>query len=164
VLVWAITKLGCPTAFFTAGQASSGTRKRTDKNGSSAAVMPRYVILRHELPPESGRALHWDLMLEWQGALRTWALANEPLSMPEMAAEQLPDHRLAYLDYEGPVSGDRGSVMRWDAGEYSLGESDAARFVVTLCGARLNGVMTLEQETGAGHSWRVAFVAAPTTG
>ena len=38
----------------------------------------------------------------------------------EMDAEVLPDHRLAYLDYEGPISGDRGSVTRWDRGTYDV--------------------------------------------
>ena len=81
--------------------------------------MPRYVILQHEMPAgHEDRPLHWDLMFEWHDSLRTWALACEPRAGVEIAARRLSDHRLAYLDYEGPVSGDRGSVRRWDAGTY----------------------------------------------
>ena len=59
-------------------------------------------------------------MLEQDGVLRTWALAEEPAAQAEIAAEALGDHRLDYLEYEGPVSGDRGSVSRWDEGEYEM--------------------------------------------
>ena len=40
--------------------------------------------------------------------------ADVPAPGVEMIAEALGDHRLDYLDYEGPVSGDRGLVSRWD--------------------------------------------------
>jgi hypothetical protein len=82
--------------------------------------MPRFVILRHETPPGYARATHWDLMLECAGVLRTWALPEPPSPDCELVAEELPDHRLAYLDYEGDVSGNRGRVTRWDAGTYEV--------------------------------------------
>src|SRR5262245_11174038 len=87
-------------------------------------TMPRYVILRHETPKSDRAPIHWDFMLESDGILRTWALAELPVLQREIAADELADHRLAYLDYEGPISGDRGTVTQWDAGEYQLrGES-----------------------------------------
>lgn len=76
--------------------------------------MPRFVVLEHDWPSP-----HFDLMLEWGGVLRSWRLTNPP-SCGEIVGEAAPDHRLAYLDYEGPVSGGRGSVKRWDAGDYAL--------------------------------------------
>jgi hypothetical protein len=81
----------------------------------------------------------------------------------EIEARQLPDHRLAYLDYEGPVSGDRGAVTRWDAGEYRLEVGDDERWIATLSGRRLKGRMTLARR-GEGHLWTVSFAAAPTSG
>lgn len=75
--------------------------------------MPRYVILTHDHP-----FLHWDLMLEDAGVLRTWRLLEEPAAGRTVRAERLADHRLAYLDYEGPVSGGRGNVAQWDHGTY----------------------------------------------
>ena len=86
--------------------------------------MPRYVVLEHETPAGYARPRHWDLMLETGGALRTWALDEPPERVRSgqgehsVQGELLRDHRLAYLDYEGPVSGDRGTVVRWDTGEY----------------------------------------------
>lgn len=83
--------------------------------------MPRFVILRHEMPADAKRATHWDLLLERGETLESWALSREPAQsgLPmEVAAEKLADHRLAYLTYEGPISGDRGSVSRWDEGDF----------------------------------------------
>ena len=85
-------------------------------------AMPRFVILRHDAP----QGLHFDLLLEASGVLRTWALPQPPDSGVEMECEALPDHRMAYLDYEGPVSGGRGTVDRWDWGTYGLEGGEAA--------------------------------------
>src|SRR5262245_41193710 len=99
--------------------------------------MPRFVVLRHEMPPDSARGrVHWDFMLEQAGALRTWALAEEPAAGDEILAEALADHRLAYLDYEGPISGDRGGVTQWDAGEYEAERDAADQLQVRLSGRR----------------------------
>jgi len=43
-------------------------------------------------------------------------------------AERLPDHRSAYLDYEGPVSGGRGTVRRVAAGELEVVRDDPDTF------------------------------------
>ena len=48
--------------------------------------------------------------------LKTWACREPPQAGVEIPCEALADHRLAYLDYEGPISGGRGSVTRWDRG------------------------------------------------
>ena len=102
-------------------------------------------------------------MLEWNQSLRTWAVASEPGGAIEIEAEALPDHRLAYLDYEGPISGDRGSVTRWDAGHYDLQSDCDGELKVQLCGQRLRGSLALRKEP-SGHFWRVSFSAAPSTG
>jgi|SRR6516164_6688532 hypothetical protein len=75
--------------------------------------MPRFVILEHDHP-----VLHWDLMLECGDVLKTWRLAAAPVPDLPTRAEATSDHRLIYLDYEGPVSRGRGQVSRWDAGVY----------------------------------------------
>lgn len=115
--------------------------------------MPRYVILRHELPPESGRASHWDLMLEHQGSLRTWALAELPDSTHEIEALALPDHRVDYLEYEGPVSNNRGSVTRWDAGEYRATQESSDALELEFAGGKLAGSATLARKAGDDQRW-----------
>ncbi len=106
--------------------------------------MPRYVILFHETPPGYARPSHYDLMLEAGGALRTWALLAEPNQLAPQSAERLDDHRIAYLDYEGPVSGGRGSVSRWDRGVYDVLEETETRLTVQLDGQKLFGTAMIE--------------------
>jgi hypothetical protein len=114
--------------------------------------MPRYVILEHDFPVR-----HWDFMLESGDGLRTWRLAAPPRPGATVAAEPLSDHRRAYLDYEGPVSGGRGTVTRWDAGTYRW-EETAEGVAMYLEGSRLRGRAHIEAD-GAG-GWRMALDAA----
>ena len=94
------------------------------------SLMPRFVILRHDSP----RGEHFDFMLEAGDVLKTWALPRPPEIGVEMDCEALADHRLAYLDYEGPISGQRGSVTRWDCGTYTLERQSDAEWTVNLVG------------------------------
>jgi hypothetical protein len=126
--------------------------------------MPRYVVLRHLLPEGAPRASHWDLMFESGASLRTWAVEHQPDALEIGDALELADHRLAYLDYEGPVSEDRGSVARWDAGTYQVIESGRDRWQARMAGGRLRGTIVLERTAPGGHSWRVSFAAAPSLG
>ena len=118
--------------------------------------MPRYVILRHETPSSARGQGHWDFMLETGGILRTWALAEEPKDQNEIAADQLADHRLAYLDYEGPISGDRGSVTKWDVGDYQLASESADELQISLKGQRLSGEVLLRRAEQP-QRWRFTF-------
>lgn len=126
--------------------------------------MPRFVVLRHECPAGYVRPSHWDFMLEAEGVLRTWALPDAPGAGEAMTAEALDDHRLEYLDYEGPLSGDRGAVTRWDQGTYEFEREEGkieqeagCRLVVVLCGDRLSGRATLTRQQGDDQRWSFAF-------
>ncbi len=120
--------------------------------------MPRFVVLEHDHP-----FLHWDLLLEWGEAARTWRLLAEPVSFDEpVAAESLDDHRLHYLDYEGPVSGNRGEVTRWDTGTFEPGDSTSHAIEVDLDGERLRGRFRLEAGSGT-SSWRLQRVGNSDT-
>jgi hypothetical protein len=116
--------------------------------------MPRYVILEHDHP-----FLHWDLMLEIDIALRTWRLAAPPASGGIISAQPLGDHRLAYLDYEGPVSGNRGTVKQWDRGDFEMISEGEDQLVLRLCGRRFNGSATLRR---TGMNWELAFQSPPS--
>ena len=119
-------------------------------NGDDEA-MPRFVLLYHECPPSLGKPSHWDLMLERDGALLTWNLPSLPaawggeagIGFAEITATRIADHRLAYLDYEGPISGERGSVTRVDRGEYEVLGEVGGVLRVRLRGARGDGVIEL---------------------
>ncbi len=124
--------------------------------------MPRFVILHHCTPPGYARATHYDLMLEWDALLRTWAIEQPPsASKQDQLAEQLADHRLAYLEYEGQVSNGRGDVTRWDEGDYELTTSDELQLAVELCGRRLQGTLRLSRRTSQEQAWQLHWIASP---
>jgi hypothetical protein len=110
--------------------------------------MPRYVILNHDHPVP-----HFDLMLESGGRLRTWRLLGNPFSSSPVKAEPLGDHRIDYLEYEGPVSGDRGRVARWDSGSYEILGETPAQLMLRLDGTRCRGRAALESTNGK-WEWR----------
>jgi len=116
--------------------------------------MPRYVILRHE----TAGGVHFDFMLEMGVMLKTWSLSQPPLQGVEICAAALPDHRLAYLDYEGPISGDRGSVTRWDRGTYELEHQSESELALLLTGEKLIGHVALRHPPDAENHWRLYFL------
>lgn len=136
-------------------------------------------MLYHDYPAENPRSSHCDLMLEADGKLRTWALPELPsgfrVARPgapsdgrglrssaanTIPAEQLPDHRLAYLDYEGPVSGDRGTVTRLDSGEYVSQKESPNQWVLEITGRIIHGQVTLRCIVPDASNWQLTFEAA----
>jgi DNA polymerase Ligase (LigD) len=117
--------------------------------------MPRFVILTHDYP-----VLHWDFMLEKEAILRTWRLSQPADTGGAIPAEPLPPHRLMYLDYEGPVSGNRGNVICWDRGDHVVLVDREDCVEIDLHGTRLNGRALLRQEREG--DWRFYFTAAPS--
>jgi len=100
-------------------------------------------------------------MLEADGILRTWAVDEEPAIGHTLTALALPDHRQAYLDYEGPVSGELGEVRRWDEGTYRLVDEFASEaFVVEIRGRRLSGQVHFERTTTDAQRWVVSLCAS----
>jgi hypothetical protein len=102
----------------------------------------RFVILHHtgiESP-------HFDFMFEMEpdALLTTFRCPFWP-PVPGEIWEELPEHRRAYLDYEGPVSGDRGHVRRIDAG--TINHVVLATDPPTL-GFAMDGIEQLEVSIG----------------
>jgi hypothetical protein len=92
-------------------------------------LMLRYVVLHHtgiESP-------HYDLMLELSAGsdLTTWRVPNWPPRQDD-AFTPLPDHRRDYLEYEGPISGNRGDVKRVAAGSFRITHQTANELAITL--------------------------------
>jgi len=56
---------------------------------------------------------------------------------------RLADHRLEYLDYQGPVSGNRGHVSRVDAGEFQWIQQSPSCLDAELTGNYLLGAVSL---------------------
>ena len=91
-------------------------------------------------------------MLQFEGGLRTWRLPPEfDLDSP-IPAEAIAKHRNEYLEYEGPLSGDRGQVRRWDSGAMVYEQIEDNRLVVLLVGHKLCGRFELKTD-GVTSQW-----------
>jgi len=127
----------------------------------------RYVLLRHETSAGYLRPSHWDFMIEVAGALRTWALEESPADRREITAEQLADHRIAYLEFEGEISGGRGTVSRIDRGSYTIVRESDDDLILELRGEKLVGLALLTRcsgepttnESGGPQRWKFKFTS-----
>ena len=108
----------------------------------------RFVLLEH-----LWCGIHWDLMLEHEGRLTTWAIDAPIVSGKRLPARSLAPHRLHYLDYEGPISNERGEVRRIDCGTYATLVWAEGCVVVHLDGDQLKGQAMFSREAGGGWSF-----------
>lgn len=96
-----------------------------------------FVLLEHRTHAE----VHWDLMIATlDGAtLATWRLDQNPIAPcgDVITAERITDHRVAYLEFEGELSGGRGAVRRVERGEALDVRIDGANLSGVLRGAAL---------------------------
>ena len=113
----------------------------------------RFVVLRHVVGADD---VHFDLMIDRTDALATWRCPSPPHDADSdgMVCTRLPDHRRLYLDYEGPISGDRGHVERHDHGMCRLVIQGDLDWDLSFQGGRLNGDYRLTGEA-TGQSWRL---------
>jgi hypothetical protein len=116
--------------------------------------MPRFALLIHDSP----RGLHYDLLLESGDVLKTWALPQLPVPDVEMDCDALPDHRLIYLDYEGPLSGGRGTVARFDRGTFEVETWTPDEVAVRISAEKLVGRLRLRQLPESPGRWRLSFL------
>lgn len=82
----------------------------------------QFVVLYHQFPQDAERESHWDLLLEQPHAKSNQLLTFEVSTPPQewrkpTSAKRLHDHRSLYLEYEGPISGNRGFVSQVLKGE-----------------------------------------------
>jgi bifunctional non-homologous end joining protein LigD len=109
-----------------------------DAGEAAAGAGSRFVIQEH-----SASRLHWDLRLERDGALASWAI---PKGLPETPkdnrfAAATEDHPLEYLDFEGEIPKGQygaGTMSIWDHGTYDCLKWEPRKIEVALHGERLN--------------------------
>jgi bifunctional non-homologous end joining protein LigD len=119
----------------------------------------RFVVQEHD-----ASHLHWDLRLERDGVLVSWAL---PKGVPDDPKENrlavhTEDHPLEYIDFEGEIpEGEYGAgTMRvWDSGTYEAEKFESAKVIVTLHGERVSGKYALFQTKG--KNWMIHRMDPP---
>ncbi len=94
------------------------------------------------------RKLHYDLRLEMDGVLKSWAVPKEPTDDPKVKrlAIQVEDHELDYGDFEGEIpegSYGAGRVEIWDKGNYEIINRKERKLILNIQGERLKGNFVL---------------------
>ena len=102
-----------------------------------------YVIQKH-----AATHLHFDLRLEIDGVLKSWAIPKEPPTSPAVKrlAVQVEDHPVDYASFEGAIAEGEygaGTVEIWDKGTYKLIDRKEDKLIVEIDGAKLSGVYVL---------------------
>ena len=110
------------------------------------------------------RRLHWDLRLEHDGALASWAL---PRGIPEHPDENrlavhTEDHPLEYLEFEGVIPKGEygaGTMSVWDRGTFDAEKFRKNEVIATFSGERMRGRYALFQTRG--DDWMIHRMDPP---
>jgi len=102
-----------------------------------------YVVHKH-----AATHLHYDLRLEMDDTLKSWAVPKEPPTEPgvKRLAVQVDDHSLSYATFEGTIPEGEygaGTVEIWDKGTYTLKDRKEDKLVLEINGAKLRGSYAL---------------------
>lgn len=112
-----------------------------------------YVIQKH-----AATHLHYDLRLEMDGVLKSWAVPKRPPAKKNVKrlAIQTADHALDYAKFEGVISMGESSaetVEIWDTGTYVIEERGRGIIVFHVKGKRLTGRYCLVRLKGQKKNW-----------
>ena len=120
---------------------------------------PRFVVQEHH-----ARALHWDLRLEREGTLASWAVPKGIPADPARnhLAVRTEDHPLGYLDFEGTIPAGEygaGTMAVWDRGTYEPHKFRDDEVMITFHGERLEGRYVLFRTRG--DDWMIHRMDPP---
>jgi bifunctional non-homologous end joining protein LigD len=126
-------------------RSSKRNTKQTSKETSKETSGQRFVIQEHH-----ARALHWDLRLERDGVLASWALPKGLPETPERnhLAVHTEDHPLDYATFEGEIpQGEYGGgrMTIWDSGHYDVEKWSDSEVKFVLHGTKGSGSFVLFQ-------------------
>jgi DNA ligase D-like protein (predicted 3'-phosphoesterase) len=102
--------------------------------------------------------LHWDLRLESDGVLKSWALPKLPPEKENVKrlAIQVEDHPLSYAKFKGIIPEGNygaGKVEIWDSGTYKLIESTDKKLIIDVKGKKLKGKYCLLKTNYGKNQW-----------
>jgi bifunctional non-homologous end joining protein LigD len=109
------------------------------RGDEGAAGEGRFVVQEH-----NARRLHWDLRLEHEGVLVSWALPRGVPQHPDenRLAVHTEDHPLEYLDFHGEIPKGEygaGTMEVWDTGTYEAEKFREGEVIATFHGQRMQG-------------------------
>jgi DNA ligase D-like protein (predicted 3'-phosphoesterase) len=125
-------------------QRKRDSNKTTEPEGGANTAERRiYVIQKH-----IASHLHFDLRLEMDGVLKSWAVPKEPPSVSGLKrlAVQVEDHPIEYASFEGTIAEGEygaGTVEIWDKGSYQLLDRKENKLKVEIDGVKLSGAYVL---------------------
>jgi bifunctional non-homologous end joining protein LigD len=127
--------------------------------GTDAAEQPRFVVHEHH-----ARRLHWDLRLEREGVLVSWAVPKgiPPDPKRNHLAVHTEDHPIEYIDFAGEIpAGQYGAgVMKiWDTGTYETHKFREDEVMITFHGEVLHGRYVLFRTRG--DDWMIHRMDPP---
>ena len=131
--------------------------KTAEPSGDAAPAAPPKGSLRFVIQKHAASHLHFDLRLELDGVMKSWAVPKGPSIDPgvKRLAMEVEDHPISYNTFEGTIPAGQyggGTVMLWDRGTYSAVEGgvDALRegyakgkLDIVFHGERLRGAFAL---------------------
>jgi bifunctional non-homologous end joining protein LigD len=122
----------------------------------------RFVVQEHH-----ASHLHWDLRLEHDGVLASWALPKGVPVHPDenRLAVRTEDHPLEYLEFHGEIpagSYGGGTMEIWDSGTYEEEKFRDGEVIVRLHGERVQGRYVLFRTDG--KNWMIHRMDPPPPG
>jgi bifunctional non-homologous end joining protein LigD len=116
-----------------------GTTPEPTGGAPADSASGRFVVQEHH-----ATRLHWDLRLEHDGVLASWAIPNgiPPDPSENRLAVHTEDHPLEYLEFHGEIPAGEygaGTMSIWDKGTFDTHLWDDHKVEVTFHGERLNG-------------------------
>ena len=138
--------------------------KGKEHPGAKRAKKLAFVVQKHR-----ASALHYDVRLEWNGVMLSWAVPKGPSYDPAIKrlAMQVEDHPIEYNKFEGIIPEGEyggGTVMIWDQGTWTPEKPDVEAALskgdlkFTLSGKKLQGSWVLVRTRGRGGEAKAAWL------
>jgi bifunctional non-homologous end joining protein LigD len=125
------------------------------EGGESPDEGHRFVVHEHH-----ASRLHFDLRLEMDGVLKSWAIPKGPSMNPadKRLAVMVEDHPIEYLTFRGEIAEGNygaGEVEIWDSGTYELLENNLAngKLLINMMGVKLRGVFHFVRLKDSKDEW-----------
>jgi len=134
------------------------SKRNIEKSGEPEAEIKSskkgniFVIQEH-----NASHLHWDLRLEMEGVLKSWALPKSPPedTKTKRLAIQVEDHPLDYATFHGEIKEGygKGIVKIYDKGTYELLKKNSKEIEINIHGKKLKGRYVLIKTGYVKNGW-----------